>query len=36
MGIMFWLWSGIWVAGWAVIIGLHFWYKGSTAKHTAP
>jgi|GEM_PF-6208721 len=33
MGIMFWLWSGIWIAGWIVIFGVHIWYSRSTAKH---
>jgi len=24
MGVMFWLWSGLWILGWAVLIIIHF------------
>lgn len=24
MGIMFWLWIGFWILGWAVLIVIHF------------
>lgn len=30
MGLMFWIWILTWIAGWIIIIGIHFWYKKST------